>query len=689
MATVTTRYRACNLCEAICGLEIRIADGKVVSIRGDDADPLSRGHICPKAVALRDIQEDPSRLRHPVRRAGDRWEPVGWDEAFALVGEKLAEVQARHGGDAVAIYLGNPTVHHVGLAANIGALNAAIRTRNRFSASTVDQAPHALVCHWMYGHQYLVPIPDLDRTDHLVLVGANPLASNGSMMTSPDVAKRLQAIRARGKVVVVDPRRTETAQAADEHHFIRPSTDAAFLAAVLATIVEEGLARPGRLAPMLAGFDRALEAVRPWTAERAAAPTGIEAPAIRRIAREFAKAPRACFYGRVGISTQRHGTLCQWLVQLINIATGNLDRPGGSLATLPAIDITHPQASKPGSFGRAESRVRRLPEVNGEFPAAAMAEEMLTPGDGRIRALVSVAGNPVLSTPNGRQLDAALAGLEFMVAVDLYVNETTRHAHVILPTTTYLEHDHYDLAFNSMAVRNVARYNEALLPKPDAMLYDWEVMQRLAAAIGAAAGNPLRPMAPPAALVDFGVQNGPYGRSSPHGLTLAKLRAAEHGVDLGPLAASFPERLRTDDRRIHCAPEPCVAELAKLEDALSQEAEGLRLIGRRHVRSNNSWMHAYHRLVKGKPRHHLLMNPRDLARLGLVSGQRVRVRSRVGHVEVEVEASEDVMAGVVSLPHGWGQRAGVSANDLTDDRYLDRISGNAAVNGVKVTVETL
>lgn len=699
----TTHYRACNLCEAICGMAVELEDGKITSIKGDAADPFSRGHICPKAVALKDIQEDPDRLRHPVRRNGDRWERIGWDEAFELVAGRLAEVKTRHGSDAIGLYLGNPNVHHLGLMSNVGGLSAALRTHNRFSASTVDQIPQALACYLMYGHQFLIPIPDLDHTDHLLIVGANPIASNGSMMTSPDVAKRLKAIRTRGKVVVIDPRRTETAEVADEHHFIRPATDAAFLLAVLNTLFEEKLARPGRLAAMLEGFEQVQAMVAPYSAERAATVTGIEAATIRRLARELAQASRACVYGRIGVSTQVHGTLCQWLIQLINITTGNLDRRGGALVTSPAIDTTHPAGVKPGSFARFKSRVSGLPEVHGELPVAAMSEEMLTPGEGQVRALVTVAGNPVLSTPNGRQLDAALAKLDFMVAVDLYVNETTRHADVILPTTTYFEHEHYDLVFNANAIRNITRYNDALLPKPEGILYDWEVMQRLAAAIAAKLGNALRPPAPPAAIVDFGVKNGPYGRGSPLELSLAKLRSAPHGIDLGPLASSFPQRLRTEDGRIHCAPQLCVDELACVEQSLFTPDTGgdLRLIGRRHVRSNNSWMHNYHRLVKGKPRHQLFMHPDDLAGLGITSGERVRVRSRTGSVEVEVEGTQDIMPGVVSLPHGWGhdregarvaiarQHAGVSVNDLTDERQLDGISGNAALCGVAVTVERL
>ena len=694
---MATHYRACNLCEAICGLAIEVEDDRILSIKGDPADPFSRGHICPKAVALKDIQDDPDRLRAPMRRDGAQWREIGWDEAFAFAAEGIGAVITAHGGDAVATYQGNPNVHNWGMMTHASAYLGLIKTRNRYSATSVDQLPFQLAAYWMYGHQLLLPIPDIDRTDYFLMLGANPLVSNGSLMTVPDVAKRLKALQARGgKLIVIDPRRTETAEAASEHHFIRPGTDAAFLLGLLSTLLDEGLARLGHLAGHLDGFDAVAERVLPFTAERAAAVTGIAADEIRRIAREFATAPRAVCYGRMGVSTQEHGTLCQWLIQLINIATGNLDRVGGALVTKPAFDIVGAPGSRPGSYGRWASRVGSRAEVLGELPVAALAEEILTPGAGQVRALITLAGNPVLSTPNGRQLERGLAGLDFMISVDPYLNETTRHADLILPPTSALERDHYDMTFNLFAVRNVARWNPAILPKPAGALDDWQILEGLGTALAAALGREPKRLPKPARMLDAGLRAGPYG------LTLEALQAAPHGLDLGPLEPSFPARLATADQRIQCAPPPLLAALDRVEASLfGGTAPGLVLIGRRHIRSNNSWMHNFERLVKGKPRCQLLMHPKDLGRYGFAEGQRVRVTSRVGSLDVEVAGTDEVMPGVVSLPHGWGHgrdgvalavaqaHAGVSANDLTDDAFVDAVSGNAALNGLPVAVAAI
>ncbi len=726
MAEIETRYGACNLCEAICGLEFKVQDGRILSIRGDDADPFSRGHVCPKAVALKDIHEDPDRLRKPIRRVGDTWQDIGWEEAFDLVAERLAEIRTRHGHNAIGAYLGNPSVHNYGSLTHAANFLGPLKTRNRFSATSVDQLPHQLVAYWMYGHQLLLPVSDIDRTNYFLVMGANPMASNGSLMTVPDFRSRLKALQARGgRMVVIDPRRTETAAVADEHHFIRPGSDAALLFALLNTLFEEKLANLRQLADFTDGLDAVRAAIAPFTPEAVAGATGIDAATIRRIAREFAAADGAAAYGRIGLSIQPFGALCQWGIQLLNIATGNLDRPGGVLFTTPAVDLVGGPNSKPGHYAVWKSRVSGLPEFGGELPVAALAEEILTPGEGQIRAMVTIAGNPVLSTPNGGQLDRAFASLDFMVSVDLYLNETTRHAHVILPPTCGVEHDQYDLVFHHLAVRNTARYSEPVVPKPDGALHDWEIYtelgQRLAAKLGGKRGLALRPDQ----VVDLGLRLGPYGRD--HGrspatafvkmkaegllaklglarapaLSIEALKAQPHGVDLGPLRPSLPQRLQTKGQRIRCAIPELIGDIPRLQRALlAPRAEGeLRLIGRRHLRSNNSWMHNYERLVKGKPRHQLLMHPQDLAARGLADGQVVRVQSRVGRVEVEVQASEDMMPGVVSLPHGWGhsregvrlqvarQHAGASINDLTDDRFYDVLSGNAALNGVPVSVE--
>ncbi|EIX9394883.1 TPA: molybdopterin oxidoreductase family protein [Pseudomonas aeruginosa] len=697
----TLHYRACHLCEAICGLAIETESDeggvpRIRSIKGDPQDSFSRGHVCPKAVALQDIQDDPDRLRQPLRRVGSEWQPIGWDEAFAMVASRLGEIRERHGNDAVAVYQGNPSVHNYGLMTHSNYFLGLLKTRNRFSATSVDQLPHHLVSHQMYGHGLLIPIPDIDHTDFMLVLGGNPLASNGSIMTVPDVEKRLKALKARGgRLVVVDPRRSETAAIADRHLFIRPGQDAALLLGILNTLFEENLGRPTPLP--VDGLERVREAVAVFDAESMSARCGVPAESIRQLARDFAAAERAVCYGRMGVSTQAFGTLCQWLVQLINLVTGNLDRVGGALCTSPALDLV--ASTSGGHFGRWRSRVSGLPEYGGELPVAALAEEILGEGEGQVRALVTVAGNPVLSTPNGRRLEQALDGLEFMLSIDLYINETTRYADLILPPTAPLEHDHYDTTFNVFAVRNVTRFNEAVLPRPEGALHDWEIFVGLARAFAARNGLELKPTLEPQQMIDLGLRAGAYGDRSEHRLSLATLREHPHGIDLGPLRPNLAPRLKTAGQRIQAAPPLFVDDLQRFAAQPLPASDQLLLIGRRHVRSNNSWMHNYHRLVKGKPRHQLLMHPRDLEGRGLVDGQRVRVRSRVGSVEVEVAASSEMMPGVVSLPHGWGHarpgvqlaiaraQAGVSANDLTDERHLDLLSGNAALNGLPVEVE--
>ncbi|HHW2990779.1 TPA: molybdopterin oxidoreductase family protein [Pseudomonas aeruginosa] len=697
----TLHYRACHLCEAICGLAIETESDeggvpRIRSIKGDPQDSFSRGHVCPKAVALQDIQDDPDRLRQPLRRVGSEWQPIGWDEAFAMVASRLGEIRERHGNDAVAVYQGNPSVHNYGLMTHSNYFLGLLKTRNRFSATSVDQLPHHLVSQQMYGHGLLIPIPDIDHTDFMLVLGGNPLASNGSIMTVPDVEKRLKALKARGgRLVVVDPRRSETAAIADRHLFIRPGQDAALLLGILNTLFEENLGRPTPLP--VDGLERVREAVAVFDAESMSARCGVPAESIRQLARDFAAAERAVCYGRMGVSTQAFGTLCQWLVQLINLVTGNLDRVGGALCTSPALDLV--ASTSGGHFGRWRSRVSGLPEYGGELPVAALAEEILGEGEGQVRALVTVAGNPVLSTPNGRRLEQALDGLEFMLSIDLYINETTRYADLILPPTAPLEHDHYDTTFNVFAVRNVTRFNEAVLPRPEGALHDWEIFVGLARAFAARNGLELKPTLEPQQMIDLGLRAGAYGDRSEHRLSLATLREHPHGIDLGPLRPNLAPRLKTAGQRIQAAPPLFVDDLQRFAAQPLPASDQLLLIGRRHVRSNNSWMHNYHRLVKGKPRHQLLMHPRDLEGRGLVDGQRVRVRSRVGSVEVEVAASSEMMPGVVSLPHGWGHarpgvqlaiaraQAGVSANDLTDERHLDLLSGNAALNGLPVEVE--
>jgi anaerobic selenocysteine-containing dehydrogenase len=693
-------YRACHLCEALCGIEIRTRGDEIVGVRGDAADPFSRGHVCPKAVALIDIHNDPDRLRGPVRRVGENWEAMGWDEAFDLVASRFAAIQREHGANALGAYLGNPNAHHVGSILNGPALIRTLQTRNRFSATSVDQLPQHVVSHAMYGHLFMFPIPDVDHTAYWLILGANPVASNGSIMSVPDVAKRLKAIRDRGgKVVVIDPCRTETADVATRHHFIRPGTDVAFLLALVNALVDMGPPRIERYGDRLAGLEAALDAIRPFQVGRAAAATGISPEAIRVIAAELRSAPSAVVYGRVGLCTQPFGTLCQWLIQLLNILTGNLDAVGGAMLTTPAVPMTGP-GTKPGGPGSFRARVSGRPVFSGELPATAMADEIETEGEGRIRAMLTIAGNPVSSTPNGRRLDRAFASLDFMAAIDIYVNETTRHADVILPPASMLAHENYDVVFNSFAVRNVARHNPAVFEKPADARYDWEIFNGLGTAYAKAAGVEYKTMPNPMAIVAGALRAGPYKET----VSLETLKAAPHGVDLGPLAPSLLQRLETPDKKIACAPAAFIADLKRVEKDLLASAPApntLLLVGRRHLRSNNSWMHNSHRLTKGPRRDHLWIHPDDAARLAVADGEQVMLASRVGEVSVTARVTDRVMAGTVCLPHGFGQRRegvrlalasalpGASYNDVSDEAAMDPLSGNAAVNALPVSVRKL
>ena len=744
-----TAFRTCPLCEAGCGLEITVArdeDGgeRVTRIRGDRDDVFSHGFICPKGSTLRQLHDDPDRVRRPLVKRDGTFVEVSWDEAFAAVERLLGAVIEAHGRESLAAYVGNPNVHNISALLYLKPLLRALGTPNVFSASTVDQRPKEISSALMFGAPLTVPVPDIDRTHHLLLLGANPVESNGSLATAPDWPGRLKAIRARGgRVVVVDPRRTRTAELADEWIAIRPGTDALLLAAIAAALFEEGLVDTGSAGPHLAGVEEVSSFVAPFTAEAVAEVVGVDSETIRRLARDLAAAPSATVYGRMGTTTAEFGTVASWLVDVCTALTGNLDRPGGSMFTRPAAGAPStrgaPGVGRGVRLGRRHTRVRGLSESLGELPVACLAEEIDTPGDGQIRALVTIAGNPVSSTPNSDRLDAALGGLEAMVAVDVYVNETTRHADVILPAPSALEKSHYDLALLQLAIRNVANWSDPVLDKPVDQPDEWEVLARLALIAQGMGANgdpavvdelvldtlitasvddehgPVHGRDPaeikealgatpgPARLLDLMLRAGPYGDAfgtRPDGLTLAALRDAPHGVDLGALEPRLPEVLRTPSGRVELAPAEILADLPRLRAALERGAPGteMRLVGRRDIRSNNSWMHNVEVLVKGKARCTLHVHPDDAGRLGLVDGDAATVRSRVGQVTAPVEVTDSIRTGVVSLPHGWGhdraglrmgvaqRHAGVNSNVLTDDAAVDAISGNAVLNGIPVEV---
>jgi anaerobic selenocysteine-containing dehydrogenase len=734
----TTVFRTCPLCEATCGLELTIGGDAVTRIRGDRDDVFSRGFICPKGTTLGHLHDDPDRLRGPlVRRDGDL-RAATWEEAFAEVARRLPPIIQRHGRDAVAVYIGNPTVHNLSGTLYSRLLLRVLGTRNLFTASTVDQRPKEISSALMFGTMVSHPVPDLDRTSYLLLLGANPLASNGSLATAPDWPGRLRRIRERGgAVVVVDPKRTRTAERASEHVPIRPGTDAQLLMAMVHTLFAERLVDPGDgVRGFVSGVDVVEGLARDFTPEAVAPLCGIGADTIRRLARELAAAPSAAVYGRTGTCTQEFGTITSWLVDVLNVLTGNLDRPGGAMFPKPAAGgpntLGRPRYGRETRIGRWRSRVRGLPESFGELPVACLAEEIETPGEGQVRALITVAGNPALSAPNSGRLQRTLASLELLISVDFYVNETTRHADVILPPPSPLARGHYDLAFYLFALRNVANYSPPVFPPEPGQLDEWQILSKLALAaqgLGADADPALaddaavrvlveRAVADPHSplherdtdelLAELAPRTGPERmldlmlRAGPYRLTLDKLLENPHGIDLGPLEPRLPEVLRTPSGMVELAPEPLVADVERLRASLVRAADGddrpLVLIGRRHLRSNNSWMHNIGTLVKGKARCTLQVNPADAARIGLQDGGAARVSSRTGTLVAPVELTDAVAPGVVSLPHGWGHdlpgvamavaqaHAGVNSNLLADDERYDELSGNAVLNGIPVQV---
>ncbi len=744
MSTENIHHRTCPLCEASCGLEITVRDGQVARIRGDRDNPFSKGFICPKGSVLQKLHEDPDRLRRPVVRRGDdpataTWEEVSWDEAFREIERGLTPVIEQHGRDAVSLYLGNPSAHTLAGVLYNRPLAKALGSKNVFSASTVDQMPKHVSSGYLFGGPLLIPVPDLDRTDYLLMLGANPWESNGSLCTAPDFPGRVKAIQERGgKVVVVDPRRSRTAEEGDEHVAVRPGTDAHLLLAMANVLIADNLVSLGRLADFTSGFDELAALLEPLTPEAVADTCGVDAGTIRRLAHELADAPTAAVYGRIGTHTAEFGTLAAWAVDVLNILTGNLDRPGGAMFPTPAHE--RPRAGGKGRgyrVGRHTSRVKGYPEANGELPVATLADEIETPGDGQVRALITIAGNPVMSTPDSERLDRAFAGLDYMVSVDIYRNETTRHANVILPPPSALERSEFHLAFFALAVRNFVEWSPPLFEAEGPA--EHEIIAKLAlilqgqgadadpalvdgllisGVLQGAIATPDSPIAdrsvddlaamldgPSGAdrIVDAMVRTGPYGDwfgAVPDGLSLSKLRDNVHGIDLGPLQPRLPNLLRTTTGTIELVNDALAADLPRLASSLDRSTNGdaLVLVGRRHLRSNNSWMHNLRPLVKGKPRCTLQLHPDDATRLGLADGDPAEVRSRVGAVVAPVEVTDSIRPGVVSLPHGWGhdragadlrvasEFAGVNSNVLTDGESLDPLSGNAVLNGIPVTV---
>ncbi len=739
MTDTTTHHRICPLCEACCGLEIKVQAGKVISIRGHEADVFSAGYICPKGVALKDLHEDPDRLRTPLIKRDGAFVQASWEEAFAEIQRRVPPLMAAHGRNATAVVVGNPSAHKIGLLTYFGKLARALGTKNVFSASTLDQMPKQLASGLMFGHWLSIALPDIARTDYLLVLGANPLVSNGSMWTVPDFKGKARALQARGgRLVVIDPRRSETAAVADAHHFIRPNADVFLLAAMVNTLFAERLVKLGTVADRVTGVAEVQQVVTPFTPETVAVRCGISADTIRELTRELAGARRAAVYARIGTCTQEYGTLSSWLVDVLNTLTGNLDAPGGVMFARSAAFASN-TAGKPGigkgiSTGRHHARVGGAPEVYGELPITCLAEEIETPGEGQVRALFTVASNPVLSSPNGPRLARALDTLEFMVSMDIYLNETTRHADVILPGVSPLEDFHYDVAFPQLSWRNHARYSPPVLPVTPGQPEEWQTLLKLAAIVqgkgaevdasalddaqfaddaqrlfGAYADDVIdatRGLKGPQRALEVALRSGPYGDgfgTKPGGLTLAKVMASNTsgGIDLGELQPRIPEMLRTPSGKVELAPPSLLADMARAVADLAKPAPDLVIIGRRDVRTNNSWMHNLPVLAKGPFRCTALVHPTDAARLHLVDGAMARIANGPRSIEAQVHFSDEMMPGVVSLPHGWGhdlpgarlhlaaQRPGANLNALLDDQLRDPLSGNAVLGGVAITMQAL
>ncbi|MDH5433151.1 MAG: molybdopterin-dependent oxidoreductase [Gammaproteobacteria bacterium] len=724
-----THYQACNICEAICGLEIQLEDEKIISIKGDKNDPFSQGHICPKAVALQDIYNDPDRLKQPVKKVNGQWKSISWNAAFDEVVTRLKSIQKQHGKDAVAVYQGNPTVHNLESMLYAPMFVRSLKTKNCYSATSVDQLPEQLVSLLMFGHSLMVPLPDLDRTDFLVIFGANPLVSNGSLMTAPGVKKRLTDIQKRGgKVVVFDPRKTETAKLSDQHFFVKPGTDALVLLSMLHVVFENKLQTLGKVERFTHDIDKVADLVKDYPPEKTASITGIDTSQLKQMVKNFCATPKATCYGRIGVSTHEFGALTQWLIVVFNIVTGKLDCAGGTMFSQPAFDILNRSGKKSNNkakqtkqiqsrrkgFDDARSRVSGLPNFGGEFPVVALAEEIMTPGKGQIRALMTNSGNPVLSTPNQTQMDKALGELDFMFSIDFYINETTRHADIILPPVCALERPHYDVVFHALAVRNTTKFSSPLF-KPGKntqsdknifleLLWRMQSNSLFSRCVGWVKKEVFKWLGSEW-IIDKQLKKGPYAQS--HQLSLKKLKSNPHGLDLGELQPCLPERLFTADQMINLAPEACLQDIERLNNVLLENSDKANktsksdflLIGRRDPRTNNSWLHNSYRMVKGKNRCTALMNIDDAQSLAINNGDMIQVESRVGQIEIEVSLTEEIMPGVISIPHGWGhningvkldiatKHSGVNTNILTDEKFIDGLSGNAALNGVPISVK--
>jgi len=694
------KYRTCNLCEAICGLEIEVKDQEVISIKGDKKDVFSKGHICPKAVAMKDLHEDPNRLKYPMEKQNGQWVQISWEEAIQKAAQGLYNIQQKHGTNAIGIYQGNPSVHNLGTSLFSPQFVRTIKTTNRYSATSVDQLAHHMAGEFMLGHMNLIPVPDINRTMFWLILGGNPLVSNGSLMTAPDVSGRLKAIQKRGgKVVVVDPRKTETADKSDQHIFVKPGTDVWLLLAMIQQIFEQEKTDLSHVQDFidLDKIENIKLLVKDITPEIASSITGIPASTIVTLVEEFTAAETAVCYGRLGVSATEFGALSHWAINVINCLTGNFDQPGGAMLTSPAVNVAPKRHSKK-RLARWHSRVRNLPEYGGELPSSTIAEDILTPGEGQIKGFITSCGNPVLSVPNGRKIETAFDSLEFMVSIDIFINETTKHANIILPPATGLETPHYAMAFHNLAVHNSAKYSQAAIEKSEGTRYDWEIFSALIKAYNEIKGESAQtPGYTLEQAFEFALMSGKSG------LTLQQLKDNPHGIDLGPLESKFPEGILNENNQMDIFPEVYREALQKLIATKEEKtkANSMLLIGRRQLRSNNSWLHNSYRMVKGRDRCTALIHPDDAKEKNINEGELITVTSRIGSINIKAEITDEMMPGTLSIPHGWGhhregiqmdiaaKHAGVSINDIIDDELVDELCGVSVINATPITIKKI
>jgi anaerobic selenocysteine-containing dehydrogenase len=695
---MSLHHRTCNLCEAMCGLVITHENNQIQKIEGDFKDPLSRGHICPKAFGLKDIYEDPDRLKTPLIKKNGVFESITWEEAYEKVSQKIIEMNVKYGPDSIAVYQGNPSIHNLGTMLTSTPFFKSLKTKNMYTATSADQLPHHFASWIMYGHPLLIPIPDIDRTDLFLILGGNPLVSNGSMMTVPDVSNRIKELQARGgKLIVIDPRKTETAQKANQYLAINPGTDAWLLGILIKIILEKKPGGLAHLATFTEGVKEITDAVSVFDLDICAEKTGISVEEILSLADTIINTPKAAIYGRVGVSTQQFGGLCHWFINVLNCITGNLDKEGGLLFPVPVIDFVAKSQAR-NRYNRWQSRVSKFPEFIGELPVSYLAEEIETEGKGQIKMLMVSCGNPVLSIPNGNRLDLALTKLDFMVSFDIYLNETSRHADIILPPATGIETAHYDLTFHHLAIRNTAKYSSPLFEKGKNAKFDYEIFQELGHELSKkVAGEVLNEgevFTPEQILARMLKENS-------YNINIEDIKKEIHGLDFGLLKPTLPRRLVHEDKKIQLSHPLFVADIERLLNQKIEISKKYALIGKRHLRDNNSWMHNSAQLQKGKNRCVVYIHTDDAVSENLKNGDLVELSSRVGKVKLPIEITDKIKKGVLAMPHGYGhhkvgiqlkiasENPGVSINDLTDEAQIDQLTGVSGFNDLRVSLKAV